>query len=724
MKDTQSVGLFGNLSVRWKFLLAAGGSLIITASALMVSFLYASDQAQQLVRRQTEHNLKQSAEQYISELANQQSLKMQSFFDGSFDRADMLVKNIVSLKENTDQGLVDSDSLRPLLNQIIKKTVSDHSDMLGLYVVSETEALDNSDVYYVDSEEAASNEAGRFAPYWARSSDGSVELEVLLEEDINDTELDESNTPINEWYACSIRNRNACVLNPYLDTVGDEEILMTSLTLPIQSKGQLIGMLGVDFGLNKIQTLITQADQNMFSGHGQVLLLSHGGYVVGYDADQSLVGTHLSETNITGSQALLSWLSQPAYSVNWEDNGETLRAKIPVKLSANSQPWGLVFDVPRQDVMQQALELEKTLNQANRESVTNIFLIGVFITVTVLILNALLAAKLVSPIRVVARSLEDIAGGEGDLTRRLTINSNDEIGALASGFNQFVSKLQGIVTQISTSVSGAKLNAEEASSISQRTNQGMQQQFSEIDLVASASAQLASTAQEVANSASQAVNSAKEANDAAEQGKIVIDSTTHAMESLVAEVSAAVPVADNLAQNSENITSILVVIESIAEQTNLLALNAAIEAARAGDQGRGFAVVADEVRTLAGRTQDSISEIREVINQLKTGTNEVVIAVQKGNENAQQTAEQVNNTVTVLEQIITHIVSIDEISNRISEAAMEQRGVAEELSHNVTNIRDVSQSVSQEADSSARVSQELSNSMSELKGLVQQFKVE
>ncbi|MCG9578871.1 methyl-accepting chemotaxis protein [Vibrio tubiashii] len=724
MKDTQSVGLFGNLSVRWKFLLAAGGSLIITASALMVSFLYASDQTQQLVRRQTEHNLKQSAEQYISELANQQSLKMQSFFDGSFDRADMLVKNIVSLKENTDQGLVDSDSLRPLLNQIIKKTVSDHSEMLGLYVVSETEALDNSDVYYVDSEEAASNEAGRFAPYWARSSDGSVELEVLLEEDINDTELDESNTPINEWYACSIRNRNACVLNPYLDTVGDEEILMTSLTLPIQSKGQLIGMLGVDFGLNKIQTLITQADQNMFSGHGQVLLLSHGGYVVGYDADQSLVGTHLSETNITDSQALLSWLSQPAYSVNWEDNGETLRAKIPVKLSANSQPWGLVFDVPRQDVMQQALELEKTLNQANRESVANIFLIGVFITVTVLILNALLAAKLVSPIRVVARSLEDIAGGEGDLTRRLTVNSNDEIGALASGFNQFVSKLQGIVTQISTSVSGAKLNAEEASSISQRTNQGMQQQFSEIDLVASASAQLASTAQEVANSASQAVNSAKEANDAAEQGKIVIDSTTHAMESLVAEVSAAVPVADNLAQNSENITSILVVIESIAEQTNLLALNAAIEAARAGDQGRGFAVVADEVRTLAGRTQDSISEIREVINQLKTGTNEVVIAVQKGNENAQQTAEQVNNTVTVLEQIITHIVSIDEISNRISEAAMEQRGVAEELSHNVTNIRDVSQSVSQEADSSARVSQELSNSMSELKGLVQQFKVE
>lgn len=724
MKDTQSVGLFGNLSVRWKFLLAAGGSLIITASALMVSFLYASDQVQQLVRRQTEHNLKQSAEQYISELANQQSLKMQSFFDGSFDRADMLVKNIVSLKENTDQGLVDSDSLRPLLNQIIKKTVSDHSEMLGLYVVSETEALDNSDVYYVDSEEAASNEAGRFAPYWARSSDGSVELEVLLEEDINDTELDESNTPINEWYACSIRNRNACVLNPYLDTVGDEEILMTSLTLPIQSKGQLIGMLGVDFGLNKIQTLITQADQNMFSGHGQVLLLSHGGYVVGYDEDQSLVGTHLSETNITGSQALLSWLSQPAYSVNWEDNGETLRAKIPVKLSANSQPWGLVFDVPRQDVMQQALELEKTLNQANRESVTNIFLIGVFITVTVLILNALLAAKLVSPIRVVARSLEDIAGGEGDLTRRLTVNSNDEIGALASGFNQFVSKLQGIVTQISTSVSGAKLNAEEASSISQRTNQGMQQQFAEIDLVASASAQLASTAQEVANSASQAVNSAKEANDAAEQGKIVIDSTTHAMESLVAEVSAAVPVADNLAQNSENITSILVVIESIAEQTNLLALNAAIEAARAGDQGRGFAVVADEVRTLAGRTQDSISEIREVINQLKTGTNEVVIAVQKGNENAQQTAEQVNNTVTVLEQIITHIVSIDEISNRISEAAMEQRGVAEELSHNVTNIRDVSQSVSQEADSSARVSQELSNSMSELKGLVQQFKVE
>ncbi|MCW8327999.1 methyl-accepting chemotaxis protein [Photobacterium sp. SDRW27] len=724
MQSTHSASAMGRRSVRWKFLLAAGGSLVATVVALVFSFLYATQQTQDLVYQKTEENLTLSAEQYIEELANEQSLMIQRFFNRSFDRAEMLSRTLVFMKQNAADHQLTSESLRRSMNQLIEQTVSDNEQMLGIYVVFEPNNLDGEDAKFIGAEELAANSIGRFAPYWARNSDGSVELEVLLEEDLHDTELDDNQLPNNEWYACSMRTQRACVLNPYLDTVDGEEMLMTSLTLPLIENGQVIGMLGIDFSLAGIQTMVSQADHRIFNGSGEVMLLSHQGFIVGYDARPELIGQHFSQGGAFAKANLTDWLTKPVEAVSWLNKGETLQARVPVKLSGNEQPWGLVFELPRSDVMARALSLEQTLSAANAANATKILLIGVAITVLALGLLWVLAVRLVAPIRLVAERLQDIASGEGDLTRRLAVNSDDELGALAHGFNQFVDKLQGTVCNISTSVEEAKASAEQASRISHRTSEGMQQQFTEVELVTSASAELASTAQEVANNASQAVSSAKDANTAAEQGKLVIASTTEAMSSLVEEVSATVPVAGRLAQNSDNIDSILEVIEAIAEQTNLLALNAAIEAARAGEQGRGFAVVADEVRSLASRTQDSISQIRQVIDQLKSGTSEVVVAIEKGNDKAQTTASQVSQTVAVLEQIIAHISSIDEISNHIADAATEQRSVAEDLSRNVTNIRDVSQSVSVEAELSAKVGEELEALMLEQQRLVQQFKVD
>ncbi len=177
------------------------------------------------------------------------------------------------------------------------------------------------------------------------------------------------------------------------------------------------------------------------------------------------------------------------------------------------------------------------------------------------------------------------------------------------------------------------------------------------------------------------------------------------------------PAADRLAKNSENIGSILAVIDGIAGQTNLLALNAAIEAARAGELGRGFAVV-------AARTQDSIVQIRQVIEELQSGTVEVVEAIQQGNNKANETSTQVNETVAVLEEITEHISIIHDISSHIAGSAQEQKSVADEISKNVANIRDVSQTVSEQADSSAQVSQELQQLVVKQQGLVRQFKID
>jgi len=188
-------------------------------------------------------------------------------------------------------------------------------------------------------------------------------------------------------------------------------------------------------------------------------------------------------------------------------------------------------------------------------------------------------------------------------------------------------------------------------------------------------------------------------------------------------MSEAVPVVEELAQNNANITEILEVIEGISEQTNLLALNAAIEAARAGEQGRGFAVVADEVRNLASRTQDSVGEIRLVIEKVQKGTRDVVAAIQDGNQLANGTAHQVQNAVTELSQVFEAIASINDMNSQIVKAAEEQQTVSAEVNQSVANIRDLSAQILEQAGESETVGAQISELSQRQQQLVSQFKV-
>ncbi|WP_408004954.1 methyl-accepting chemotaxis protein [Pseudomonas triclosanedens] len=250
----------------------------------------------------------------------------------------------------------------------------------------------------------------------------------------------------------------------------------------------------------------------------------------------------------------------------------------------------------------------------------------------------------------------------------------------------------------------------------------MQQQFRDIDMVATALHEMSATAQDSARSAARAAEAARDAEQACQEGNRTLEATTRGVDELASGMNQAMTELQQLAVSNEQIGSILEVICGIAAQTNLLALNAAIEAARAGDAGRGFAVVADEVRSLARRTQESVEEIRGVIENLQARGHSVSAAMQDSFRQAQGNVGQARQAIGALRRIADAVNLISEMNLQIASAAEEQSSVAEEINRNIAGIRDVTETISDHAQQAASASRALNELASRQQGLVEQFR--
>jgi methyl-accepting chemotaxis protein len=327
------------------------------------------------------------------------------------------------------------------------------------------------------------------------------------------------------------------------------------------------------------------------------------------------------------------------------------------------------------------------------------------------------------PLVKVADMLRAIASGEGDLTQRLHYLKQDELGDLTSGFNRFLDKLQPIVVEVKSSVQLARNTADQLAASAEKASLGMQQQYSEINLVATASNEMSATAHDVAGNAARAAEAACAADQASERGMQVIAGTTENIGKLANDMTMAMQQVEGLTDSGEQIGMVLDVIRAISDQTNLLALNAAIEAARAGDAGRGFAVVAEEVRNLAKRTQESVSEIRAVIEALQGGTRDVTSAMHSGSRQAREAASQVQDAVLALQRIGEAVGVISDMNLQIASAAEQQSAVAEEVNRNIAAVRDVTESLSAQAEESAQISRRVNDLANNQQRLMEHFKV-
>ena len=328
-----------------------------------------------------------------------------------------------------------------------------------------------------------------------------------------------------------------------------------------------------------------------------------------------------------------------------------------------------------------------------------------------------------TPISATNSILKELSQGEGDLTKRVPVTSQDEIGELSEYFNAFVSKLQGIVKDVIESAAQLAVASQQMNQLSQSTTNGLHQQNQETMQVASAMTEMASTVEEVARNSQSTSDAAKYADQQAQSGNSIVAATVTKINELAADVESSASILSKLKDDSGNISAVLDVIKNIADQTNLLALNAAIEAARAGEQGRGFAVVADEVRTLAQRTQDSTSEIEGLISTLQNGADSAVAAMQKNRTKTIETVEQAAQAGEFLKAITEGVSKILDMSNQIAVASEEQSAVAQEINNNIHNIQSVSEETAGNSKQTSTASAEVADLGNRLHRLVEQFKV-
>ncbi|AFV00566.1 methyl-accepting chemotaxis protein [Simiduia agarivorans] len=364
-------------------------------------------------------------------------------------------------------------------------------------------------------------------------------------------------------------------------------------------------------------------------------------------------------------------------------------------------------------------ELKEAVADAVWGAIVTVVVIGVLAA----IISFVLQAGIVGPINSVAEALEDIAGGEGDLTRRLPVNSQDEVGRLSTAFNTFVDKVHGIIADFAETATDLNSQANGLSGTAKETERGVVRQQTEIQQVVTAVREMAAVVGDVASNVSQAAANAEEADKQANAGRAVVSSTVSKIEGLARDIDAAAEVIDKLRAETDSIGSVLDVIRGIAEQTNLLALNAAIEAARAGEQGRGFAVVADEVRTLASRTQSSTQEIQVMIERLQSGAREAVQMMEKGTGQASESVTQAEEASQALDAITGGVGAIKDKTNQIASASEEQSAATREMERNMENIADVARKASEGSIEIATSTARLAEMAARMAKIVKQFKV-
>ncbi|MBU2218634.1 MAG: methyl-accepting chemotaxis protein [Gammaproteobacteria bacterium] len=498
------------------------------------------------------------------------------------------------------------------------------------------------------------------------------------------------------WYKDALTAGGTTLTEPYIDAATNVPIM--TIATPITP----VGVVGGDLNLQALVKIINSLD---FDGIGYAFLVSADGKILVHP-DEDLVMKNLKDIYPANTPRISSDFSEA------EVDGQTRILTFAPVEGLPSVKWYVGLSIDKAKAYSMLSEFRASAIVATLVAV-----------VLIIILLSMLIRVLMQPLTVMGKAMQDIAQGEGDLTKRLSIQSNDEFGALAKSFNQFVERIHNSIREVSSATRQVNDVAQLVVGASNASMINSDEQSNRTNSVAAAINQLGAAAQEIARNAADASSHASEARQQAEDGRQVVEKTIKAMNDLSGKIRASCSHIETLNGKTVNIGQILEVIKSISQQTNLLALNAAIEAARAGEAGRGFAVVADEVRSLAHRTQESAQEIETMIEELQVGSRESVSTMTESQRYSEESVIIANQAGERLGSVTQRIGEIDGMNQSVATATEEQTSVIESLNMDITEINTLNQEGVETLNATLRACGDLEQQASRLKQLVDSFRI-